>query len=178
MKRFKFCKVGNGWWLAISDVEQLLSYKDKISSKYGHAIVNEVTGRLNPYHSLYSAAEALAKSHNISVVEAMCSLADSMTERQLAEINSGKELWFNDRGGWNYGLKNISAVVYRDKILFPNYTEKDIRISKWGDGQHYYAKVGELEVKEIINGETVMKWNTRNEAYKKALAYCVVEESE
>lgn len=178
MKRFKFCKANNGWWLVISDIEQLLAYKDKTSSKYGHAIVNNAVGKENPYQRLYDTAEILASSHNISIVEAMCSLADSMTERQIFEINSGKTIWFNERGGWNYGLKDISATVYRDKILFPNYTEKDIRISKWGGGQHFYAKVGEIEVKEIVDSEVIMKWNTHSEAYKRALAYCIVEESE
>lgn len=178
MKKFKFCKVNNGWWLIISDIEQLLTYKDKTSSKYGHAIVNNAIGKTNPYQRLYDAAEILAASRNISIVEAMCALADSMTQRQIDEITSGKTIWFNECGGWNYGLKGVSATVYRDKILFPNYTEKDIRISKWGGGQHFYAKVGEIEVKEVVDGEIIMKWNTRDEAYKKALEYCIIEESE
>lgn len=178
MKQFKFCKSNNGWWLVISDIDQLLAYKDKTSSKYGHAIVNNAVGKPNPYQRLYETAEILAQSHNISVVESMCSLADSMTQRQIDAINSGKTIWFNERGGWNYGLKGITATVYRDKILFPNYTEKDIRISRWGGGQHFYAKIGEIEVKEVVNGETVMKWNTRSEAYQKALTYCIVDDEE
>ena len=97
MKQFKFCKSNNCWWLIISDIDQLLAYKDKTSSKYGHAIVNNAIGKTNPYEQLYNTAEILAQSHNISVVEAMCSLADSMTQQQIDEINSGKILWFNER---------------------------------------------------------------------------------
>ena len=75
----------------------------------------------------------------------------------------------------SYGLDSQKmATVYRDKLVFPNYTKKDIRISKWGDGgAHYYAKVGEIEVKEKDSkGEVVMKWNSYEEAYQKALEYC------
>lgn len=66
-------------------------------------------------------------------------------------------LWFNEKGGWNLGLDADDIVtVYCDKLLFPNYTEKDIKINRWGGGQHYYAKVGEIEVKECVDGETIV----------------------
>lgn len=174
MKKYKFCKANGCWWLVISDVEHLEAYKERTSSRYGHAIVNGITGEDTKYQRLYDAAELVASNNRTSVVAAMAMLADTMTYKQIEAIQKGKEVWFNEMGGWNNGIKDVTATVYRDKIIFPNYTKNDIRISKWGNGgQHFYAKVGEIEVKEVVNGETIMKWNTREEAYAKALAYCL-----
>ena len=178
MKRFKFCKANGCWWLVIDNIEQLLEYKNKTGSKYGHAIVKGINGEENPYQQLYDAAEVYARNRNVSVVQGMSMLADSMTDKQVDAISAGHILWFNEKGGYNYGLdRYVPATVYRDKLLFPNYTKKDIRVSRWGGGQHYYAKVGEIEVKEYIDGEIIMKWNTYEEAYEKALMYCLDEVS-
>ena len=178
MKRWKFCKANGCWWLVINDLEQFLEYKDKTSSKYGQALIYGIIDddKSNKYKTLYDAAETKAKTNQVSLVQGMSDLCYQMLTTQLNYILSGEELWFNENGGYNFGIHNVEAIVYKDKLLFPNYTEKDIRISRWGkNGQHYYAKVGEIEVKEIVNGEVVMKWNTYDEALNKALAYCTTE---
>jgi hypothetical protein len=173
-KKWKFCLANGCWWVVIDNIEQFLEYKDKTSTKYGHAIVKGACGNENPYQQLYDAAEHVARNQGTSVVFGMASLMDRMFQTQYDAIANGHTLWFNDMGGYNYGLERQKiAYAYRDKLRFPNYMKKDIRISKWGDGGvHYYAKVGEIEVKEIVNGEVRMKWNTYDEAYQKALEYC------
>lgn len=174
-KKWKFCLANGCWWLVIDNIEQFLEYKDKTNSKYGHAIVKGACGDENPYQKLYDVAELIAQRDKTSVVQGMSTLTSMLFETQFNAISAGHTLWFNDLGGYNYGLdKQKIATVYRDKLRFPNYTKKDIRISKWADGGvHYYAKVGEIEVKEKNSkGETVMKWNTHEEAYQKALEYC------
>lgn len=47
-----------------------------------------------------------------------------------------------------------------EKIVFPNYSEKDIRVKQWQDGTHWYAYVGDYEV--IYKGKR--KWDTKEEA--------------
>lgn len=173
-KKWKFCRANGCWWVVIDDIEQFLEYKDKTNSKYGHAIVKGACGDENPYQKLYDVAELIAQRDHTSVVQGMADLTSMLFETQFNAISAGHTLWFNDLGGYNYGLdKQKITTVYRDKLRFPNYTKKDIRISKWGNGcVHYYAKVGEIEVKETINGDVRMKWNTYDEAYQKALEYC------
>ena len=174
-KKWKFCRANGCWWLVIDNIEQFLEYKDKTSSKYGQAIINGVCGDESPYQKLYDVAELIAQRDKTSVVQGMNTLTSMIFRTQYNAISAGYTLWFNDMSGYNYGLNNRkTATVYRDKLIFPNYTKNDIRISKWGDGGlHYYAKVGEIEVKETdSNGEVVMKWNTYDEAYQKALEYC------
>ena len=173
--KWKFCYANHCWWVVIDSLEKFLEYKDKTNSKYGHALIKGIYGEENPYQQLYDAAEVIAKNYETSLVGGMSVLASQMLETQMNAVMAGHTLWFNDLGGYNYGLeKQKTATVYRDKLIFPNYTKKDIRISKWGDGGlHYYAKVGEIEVKETDSkGEVIMKWNTYEEAYEKALEYC------
>lgn len=176
MSRWKFCKANGGWWLVINNLEQFAEYKDKTSSKYGQAIVDEALDKKDgKYRQLFMAAETIAKRDGTSIMQGMSTLVSGMTATQLSYLENGEELWFNELGGYNLGLKDIEATVVLDKLIFPHYTEKDIRISTWGDnGRHYYAKVGEIEVKEVVDGEVVMKWNTRDEAYQKALNYCSI----
>ena len=174
-KKWKFCLTESCWWVVIDNIEQFWEYKDKTDSKYGHAIVKGACGDENPYQKLYDVAEMIAQRNHTSVVQGMSTLTGMLYETQMNAILAGHELWFNELGGYNYGLGSEKiATVYRDKFIFPHYTKSDIRISKWGEGgQHYYAKVGEIEVKEKdSNGEIVMKWNTYDEAYAKALEYC------
>lgn len=179
MKRWKFCKANGCWWVIIDNLEQFLEYKDKTNSKYGQALLHGIykDDKYEKYKTLYEAAEQTAKTNRTSLISGMADLCERMMSTQLNYILSGETLWFNANGGYNCGLPNVEAVTYRDKLLFPNYTEKDIRISRWGNGgQHYYAKVGEIEVKEVVDGETIMKWDTYDEALAKALAYCVVDD--
>ena len=173
-KKWKFCFANHCWWVVIDSMDQFIEYKEKTSSKYGHALVKGSCGDDNKYQQIYDAAYHIAQNQRASVFEGMVSLADRMFANQQAAIREGHTLWFNELGGYNYGLDSQRQnTIYREKLVFPHYTKKDIRVSKWGDGgTHYYAKVGEIEVKEKVNGETIMKWNTYDEAYAKALEYC------
>lgn len=172
-KKWKFCFANGCWWVVIDNMEQFLEYKNRTSSKFGHAVVNGACKDENKYHRLYETAHLIAENRHISVVEGMVSLADTMFAKQHAAIREGHTLWFNELGGYNYGLDNQRKnTIYRENLVFPHYTLKDIRISQWGDKNgHYYAKVGEVEVKEKVNGETIMKWDTYDEAYSRALEY-------
>lgn len=173
-KKWKFCFANGCWWVVIDSIEQFMEYKERTSSKFGRAVVKGSCGDENPYKQLYDAAYHIAQNNRMSVVEGMVSLADRMFAKQHEAIRQGYTLWFNDRGGYNYGLdEQKKNTIYREKLVFPNYKRKDIRISQWDDKNgHYYAKVGEIEVKEKVNGETVIKWDTYDEAYTKALEYC------
>ena len=57
--------------------------------------------------------------------------------------------------------------IHKKDLVFPEFSEKDIRITKFPYGRHYYAYIGMTEVKD---GDEI-KWNTYEEAYKRAKAY-------
>lgn len=170
---YKFCKANGGWWFVCKDLEQLFELHDKTDSRYGLAIIDDCEG-LSRYKKLHNLAIIRAESENTSVLESMVNIATEVKSNQIDSILKGNEVWINANGGWNNGLKP-EATTYMNKLIFPNCKKEDIKISKFGEyagGKHYYAKIGSIEVCEYINGEKIIKWNTREEAYQKALAYC------
>lgn len=50
---------------------------------------------------------------------------------------------------------------------FELYDETDIKITRWPDGSHYYAKIDSIDV--VVKGD--VKWNTYDEAEKHAKEY-------
>ena len=56
-------------------IEELFEFKDKTDYRYSEAIIDECTGKEGKYSKLYKAAESLAITKNISVVEAMAELS-------------------------------------------------------------------------------------------------------
>lgn len=53
----------------------------------------------------------------------------------------------------------------REEMIYPHYSESDIKITQWKGGQHYYAKLGNMTV---VDEDGNQKWDSFNEAYKQA----------
>lgn len=75
----------------------------------------------------------------------------------ITKVNSICPLTKND-------IVEIHDEVKCKKCVFPEYTAKDIKVTRWPGGKHYYAKIGGVEVE--INGKT--KWNTAKMAETEA----------
>jgi len=61
---------------------------------------------------------------------------------------------------------NFVVIEKKEAEEFPfEYTEKDIKITKWPEGSHYYAKIKNLDVKYYNE----IKWNTYEIAYERSL---------
>lgn len=58
-------------------------------------------------------------------------------------------------------LGNMTRFVHRDELKWPLYTSDQIRIKKFDDGTHYYAYIGDAQVRDD-NG--VLKWDTEEAA--------------
>lgn len=73
----------------------------------------------------------------------------------------------------NNSFRNIDNTfkilnkVKRKELIFPMTSEKDIRILKWNNGIHYYAKIGNQDV--VWNRK--QKWDSHEEAYACAKFY-------
>lgn len=171
---YKFCKANGGWWFVCKDLENLFEYKDKTDTRYGIALIKgEKEG--NKYSKMYQAALKTAERTGCSIAEGMADLSSRTLECQMKYLLERCEIWINEMGGWNTGLKEVEATTYMKNLIFPHCTKDDIRISKFGEmegGKHYYAHIGEIEVFEYVDGEKIIKWDTYDEAYKHALAYC------
>jgi hypothetical protein len=57
------------------------------------------------------------------------------------------------------------------RFLWPNWQADDIRTEQWTEGYHWYAYVGDVQVKE---GDTV-KWASEEEARAAAFRYIGID---
>lgn len=84
----------------------------------------------------------------------------------LRVMGRGVTLLVNRYGGFMVKREDIKpkASVWRKDLVFPSYVSHDIRIKRFDDGRHYYAFIGDMQVKD---GDRV-KWDTYDEAYHQA----------
>lgn len=53
----------------------------------------------------------------------------------------------------------------KNNITWPTYSINDIKIVQWPNGEHYYAKIGNMD---IVDDKGNQKWDTYNEAFLNA----------
>lgn len=87
----------------------------------------------------------------------------------LKVLRHGETLLVNRQGGFMVRRegKKPKASVWRTDLVFPRYYSHDIRVKRFDDGCHYYAYIGDMQVKD----GNILKWNTYEEAYKQAEKY-------
>ena len=172
-----------GWWLKVSNVDELSAYYESINpTRMGRVFENYMYGKewnyahpghVNKNHaphfaeaSLTDAVVRYASQHHYTILEAIHGFQAMVATEQLECIREYGAIYINRNGGYHMRTSGDIeyAFVHRDKIIFPEYTKKEIKISKFPYGQHYYAHIGDLEVRD---GDTI-KWNTYEEAYRQA----------
>lgn len=83
-------------------------------------------------------------------------------QNMVDAIHRGYRLSINPYNGVSY--MTIPHDVVLEFIEVGKYTKDDIKVSRWPDGSHWYAKIGYIDV--VVDGEH--KWNARWEAQSKA----------
>ena len=174
LMKYRFVYKNGGWWLKISSIEELVDYMEKTklknpiaqgfrsvlnSKEYGYGIdhVNN-TGYLIGLR---------AENNHMSLIESAFSLALETDNAKIEELNKGNNLYFNRCGGWHYGKNDYTQWCDKDKLIFPNFKTNQIKIEQFPNGEHFYAYVDSMQVRD---GDT-LKWNTYEEAYNQALQY-------
>lgn len=108
-----------------------------------------------------------ASSYFVDLVKVLISIESSVRDA-LKEFG---KIAINSVGGILPLTKDfkITKIFERetDEIIFPNYTEKDIRIKQWEGGTHYYAYVGNFQV--IYNKKR--RWETKEETMENAKSF-------
>lgn len=183
MKKFTFVlkdkgTPNQGWWLKIHNADELCAYYETFApTRMGKVFENFVYGKEwntqsnthAPHLKEAQLTDAIVRYgsiHNYNIIQAIKGFQLMVVERQLDSIKEYGAIYVNRVGGYHsfYSKEEECAIVRRNEIVFPNYNKKDIKISKFPYGNHWYAYVGDLEVQD---GD-VIKWNTYEEAYKKA----------
>lgn len=157
-----------GWWLKISTLEELLNYHERTESQIVTGF-NRLVGIQKNVGTETAGAEMYienyAANRGLSLAEAVSEIDAGILGDQMGLLLKGYNVYINQRGGWFFGAKDYSDWYDSENLVFPDFTEKQIRIEQWGGGKHYYAYVGKLQVKD---GDTI-KWDTYDEAYRQAM---------
>ena len=172
-----------GWWLKIQTVDELNDYYEIIiPTKYGNVFENYMYGsEWNDYHpdhpsertaphenekTLTDAVLRYGSKRNYNILQSIQSFRMMVATNQMEDIRKYGAIYINARGGYYGRYKDDKeyAFVRRKNIIFPSYKKEDIRIKKFPYGSHYYAYIGDLQVKD---GD-ISKWNTYEEAYRQA----------
>jgi len=157
------------WRLLVDSSSTLLEYHRKIGSSIDSKRLKDImTGTLDK--NLSNNYKSYASAHKISIIDAVGDLRTRAIQSQLKYIYEGRKIIFNDVGGYML-LEDDDVIV--DKIVMknmakPDFSEKDIKISRFTEGQHYYAKIGFLDV---IDEYENVKWNTHKEAMNAAKTF-------
>lgn len=172
---YKFVQIENNksWYLEIRDVESLVQFcinnksfdKDKEHLMKLRNYDNRPTTIVA--HTEYGWLVSQVESMGFTVEEAYELIKNVQFNSMMKVLNEKGVIYVNKNNGFCTRKLIDSHFVYRETLEWPKYNSKDIRIKKFDDGQHYYAYIGDTQVR---NGDT-LKWSSYEEAYKMAEKY-------
>lgn len=157
-----------GWRLQLSSILDLAKYDDEIGiprlkTSMENAIHNDIQTKQDEYLTAHCKATGEGWLHGSANVHSKC-----FDAKMKAIIRYGT-IYVNEVGGWFMLQEHMKILktVEVDSFKFPDvvYSETDIKVSKFRGGRHWYAKVGDFEVKDD-SGDN--KWNTEKYAYSVA----------
>lgn len=114
----------------------------------------------NDYNLMVSAIMK-AEQYEVSILEGFRLLNMEFGMKMMKNIQEYGQIYINRVGGNTHDL-NYTQSCRQSKMVWPDFTEKDIRIKRFPYGSHYYAYVGNVEVKD----GNKKKWNTYEEAFR------------
>lgn len=180
---FIFDEESKGWWLKIDSIEKLADYHEKAGSGKFDGAMEMYIREGHPYDILkklstedrikkmqdkdfkrLQAAVMQAERGNRTILDGFRCLNLEIGMGQMKTLEQYGAIYINCVGGYTFGLR-YHQFCRRKNMVFPNFKESDIRIKQFEGGEHYYAYVGDMQVRD---GES-LKWYSHEEAYRKAL---------
>lgn len=180
---FIFDEESKGWWLKIDSVEKLADYHEKTGSgKYDKAMEMylheghpyDILDKLSPEERIMKmldkdfkrlqGAVMLAEKGECTILDGFRRLNIEIGMGQMRTLEQYGAIYINPVGGYTFGLR-YTQFCRRKNLVFPDFKESDIRIRKFEGGEHYYAYIGDMQVRD---GDK-LKWFSHEEAYNKAL---------
>lgn len=157
-----------GWWLKISTLEELLNYHQSTESQMTSGFKRLVGIKKDEDDELKGTEryiEQYAENRGLSIAEAASEIDSGVFVCQMELLLKGVNVYINRNGGWCFGEKDYSDWYDSENLVFPDFTEEQIKVEQWGGGKHYYAYIGKMQVKD---GD-IVKWDTYEEAYRQAM---------
>lgn len=173
-----------GWWLKVNNVDELINYHRHNLFKYESALelyreygsTSKILSKLdaneriqimdNKDFKLLQAAEIAALKYGGSILDGFIYLNMESGLSQYENLKQYGSIYINRNGGSTCDLE-YTQFCRRKNLVFPEFSTKDIRITKFKNGTHYYAYVGDVQVRD---GD-ILKWDTQDDAYSAAITF-------
>lgn len=177
-KEFTFVFINGGWWLKVSTVAELNDYLVETDSRWENAINNLLNSkeftRYGDEHAgaLETSIGFFGVNNGINWLEATILFKEQIVNDQLNEIRKGNTVVINKKGGYcvltpdelSGDNKAYRQWLRKKELIFPNFTRKELKIKKFPLGNHWYAYLGDVQLRD----KDIIKWNTYEEAYEYA----------
>lgn len=174
---FLYEEPDNGWWLKIDSAEKLGDYMLKTERMYGDCMEEylhygmkggdeEGRGFLGLSKRL-QAIIMFGERRHLNIMDAIIQFRLCLFSQMCEAIREHGYIVINKVGGYHCGPIQYSQFVHRKTFTWPDFKESDIRISQFPGGDHFYVRIGDMELHE----GTEIKWNTRSEAMAVAKRY-------
>lgn len=180
-----------GWWLKITSVDELILYMQETNpTRFGKVFENFLYGKEyndvrpgsivsnehEPHPEVGKLTQAVvmyAQSNECTIFDAISGFEREVAKCRLMYIQEFGGFYINRRGGHTFMWEGDVeyGFVRREEFVWPNFTCNDIRVSSFPGGQHFYAYVDDVQVREGSGNDTKLKWDTYHEAYQAALSY-------
>jgi len=174
---WKGIQIDYDWMLVIESIDELnLYHNNTMHAQISNAWENLFEAQMHKSHintklGFLIDIEAGINGGRKSIIELTALVGEKIFDAKAGAILRDGKIYINKNGGFfshNEDLTILDEIlVDNDKIVFPQYTEKDIRVKQWENGTHYYAYVGDFQVE--WDGEK--KWDTEKEAKSAAECY-------
>lgn len=166
-----------GWWLRLSSDEDIIRYIQATNDRYDGALCMAVHNPLNKMSledrisamldpdsrkdlMQLQAATIMAQRCNTTLYGGFERMQTEFGMALHRDIEENGETFVNRVGGKTFAL-DFDQFVWRENLVFPSYKLSDIRIKQFPGGEHYYAYVGDVQIRQ---GD-ILKWGSYSEAY-------------
>ena len=169
---YLFVYINGAWCLKINELDQLFDYYEKTDSKWSAEFYNLITSKEFGSGDKHATTLAYAigqygANRKLNPIQATQDFRATVMKNQLDALLEYGEIYINRNGGYFFKTsekKEYTQFVRRKELIFPEYRCEDIRIKQFTGGEHWYAYIGDLQIKD---GD-IVKWDTYEEAFKKA----------
>ena len=169
---YLFVHDGRQWWLKLTEADQIADYHKKTAgSRYEGAInlYRKLRQEGREWHNLLDGMELQERIIEGTIFDGFRCLNMEIGMAQLDNIRQYGAVFINPAGGHTHGIETVQ-FCRRKQLVFPDFKKEDIRVRKFNGGQHWYAYIGDMQVRD---GDQ-LKWNTQEAA--RAAAEALVTE--
>ena len=179
-----------GWWLKITTLDELILYMQETNpTRFGKVFENYWYGKEyndvrpgsksdthEPHPEVSTLTQAVvmyAQDNEDTIFDAISGFEREVAMCRLRYLQEFGGFYINRVGGHTFMWeKDVEyGFVRRKELVWPIFNVNDIRVKSFQGGQHFYAYVDDVQVREGSGNDTKLKWDTYEEAYQAALSY-------